>query len=68
MRGVDNSFVVVKRPIKFFNIFPSCLRRLHFFGAQKNKGKKGRPCGGLAQRKTFVEIVRQKVACTVGIQ
>ena len=33
--------------------------------AQKNKEKKGRPCGGLAQRKTFVEIVRQKVACTV---
>ena len=34
-------------------------------GAQKNEAKKGRPCGGLAQRKSFVEIVRQKVACTV---
>ncbi len=55
MKGVDNSFVVVQRRIEFFYYFS-----FHAFGdfiflrAQKNEAKKGRPCGGLAQRKSFV--------------
>ncbi|MCY3683065.1 MAG: hypothetical protein OXH16_16835 [Gemmatimonadetes bacterium] len=41
-RGVDNLFVVVKRPTKFFNIFLSCLRQLTFFHQQKKVSKKCR--------------------------
>ena len=55
MRGVHNSFVVVKRPIKlFYNFSFRAFGDFIFLRAQKNEAKKGRPCGGLAQRKPFV--------------
>ncbi|MCE2432452.1 MAG: hypothetical protein J4F29_05920 [Candidatus Latescibacteria bacterium] len=46
-RGILSKVLVIIPPFSFFHAFGDFI----FLRAQKNEAKKGRPCGGLAQRK-----------------
>ena len=44
----------------FIFIFSYAFGDFIFLRAQKNEAKKGRPCGGLAQRKSFLESHKEQ--------